>query len=594
MPFTATCAAPTSRQASMFIYFVVLAGSAAPAWCKGFLVEKGELHGVDTKLFESEVEGAMGAMLGCGAAVDKDRLATIEEELKPMWRVLPKNGQGRLERRTLRYLAHRYFMQKSSLLIRGFEPSRPVNHSHWGAADILSQQVPAFVESQLESQRAQDRGFSLEDAAMMIVTLDQLIFDSESAVLEKAYAAVSAPTTGSLDSRRLGKVLESYMVNWMLGDDPEGIQILLSNQSLLESSFPHWQGLVSFAHGQISHLDFLRRRPSLFPPATNTGAVSPSKARRWKDALSSRYTFDDAHQVVGGITRSFASFWESECVTMKQQLVEMDKYGTGRVPLSKFYGSALDTDWRFGESESYLRELGALDESSRWMGKQVIIPNYMQAASNCIVSTPHYLVCCVNDCEALLGEIEETIGTPSASPEAILAIVGNMTSQTTVDHDDPPVLKGSLTTQLEEIGRKNYDSVPLHGRLFAQWLHYVFPRECPFPHKMGVASTATPSEFGDSYLAKNEDMQVHASSEQPHGMPEGANEWMSQWSPDEELVVDYSGEMRAPWEGQSRGYLFFGFLVLLALGVLAGGVGLAGSGKKPMSNDNVWTKAHFV
>lgn len=568
----------------MFFFFIVFIGTIVPAWCKGFLVDKGEKHGVNSKTFEKEVENAMGAMLGCGAPVDKSRLRAIEDALRPMWKTLPKNGHGRLERRTLRYLAHRHFMQTSSLLVRGFEPSRPVNHSHWGTADILSQQVPGFVETQLESQRALEHGFSLEDAAIMIVTLEQLIFDSESTVLEKAYAAASASVTGSLDARKLGKVLESYLVHWMLGDDPEGIQILLSNQTLLETSFPHWNGLVSFVHGQISALDFARRRP----------AAMSSKSRQWKDALSSRYTFDDAHQIVGGITKSFASFWESECATMKQQLVEMDKHGTGRVPLSKFYGSALDTDWRFGESEEYLRELGALDESSRWMGKQVMIPNYMQAASNCIVSTPHYLVCCINECESLLREIEDYVGAPTASPATILSIVANMTSQTTVDHDDPPVLKGSLTSQLEKIGDQYSGSVPLHGRLFAQWLHYAFPRECPFPHKMGTASTATPSEFGDSYIAKHEDMQAHATSHQDHGVPDSASSWMSQWSPEEELIIDYSGEIRAPWEGQSRGYLLLGFLVFLAIGLFAGGVTLGGNGKKAANQDLQWSKAHFV
>ena len=43
---------------------------------------------------------------------------------------------------------------------------------------------------------------------------------------------------------------------------------------------------------------------------------------------------------------------------MKQKLVSLDKRRTGRVPLSKFYGKSLtDAEWRFGESESYLRRL---------------------------------------------------------------------------------------------------------------------------------------------------------------------------------------------------------------------------------------------
>merc|ERR1719265_2611657 len=124
------------------------------------------------------------------------------------------------------------------------------------------------------------------------------------------------------------------------------------------------------------------------------------------------YSFDDVHKIAGGITRSFQSFWQSECETMKSSLVSMDSHSTGRVPLSKFYGTALDTDWRFGESEAYLRELGALDESSSWMGAQVIIPNYIQATSNCIISTAHYLVCCEAECETLMGETESTVKAP--------------------------------------------------------------------------------------------------------------------------------------------------------------------------------------
>merc|ERR1719327_407851 len=154
-------------------------------------------------------------------------------------------------------------------------------------------------------------------------------------------------------------------------------------------------------------------------------------------ALAGQYSFEDAHEAVTGITKKFASFWESECQLIKESLVALDKTGTGRVSLSDFYGANADGEWRFGESESYLREMGALDETSRWRGKQVIIPNYMQAASNCIVSTPHYLVCCQNHCESLLEEIELAVGAPMASPSELLAVVGNMTAQTSLEDDAP-------------------------------------------------------------------------------------------------------------------------------------------------------------
>merc|ERR1719446_1219209 len=121
----------------------------------------------------------MGSMLGCGGQADPEHAASVKATLTPMWRTLPKNS-GRIDRRTLRYLVHRYFMQTSSLMVRGFEPTRSTNDSHWGAADILSQMVPAYVESVLESDHSTQNGFTLQDAVDMVLMLDQLIFDSES------------------------------------------------------------------------------------------------------------------------------------------------------------------------------------------------------------------------------------------------------------------------------------------------------------------------------------------------------------------------------------------------------------------------------
>merc|ERR1719247_2866231 len=117
-------------------------------------------------------------MLGCGGQASEAKMSSIRKTLEPMWRTLPKTSE-RIDRRSLRYLVHRYFMQTSSLMIRGFEPTRPVNDSHWGVADILSQTVPAYVEAVLESNHVKNLGFSLKDAINMVVMLDQMVLDSE-------------------------------------------------------------------------------------------------------------------------------------------------------------------------------------------------------------------------------------------------------------------------------------------------------------------------------------------------------------------------------------------------------------------------------
>merc|ERR1719388_6815 len=203
---------------------------------------------------------------------------------------------------------------------------------------------------------------------------------------------------------------------------------------------------MKFGEGRIKTFDFERQ---------NQLVKKQDKMSFSNNALSMRYSYDDAHKVVGGITRSFQSYWQSECETMKTQLVGMDTHHTGRVPLAKFYGTALDTDWRFGESEAYLRELGALDETSSWRGPQVVIPNYLQATSNCIVSTSHYLVCCVNECESLMGDIELAIDAPTALPSTILDVVRGMSKQTSLDEDEPPHLTSSLVSQLEQVAKSH-------------------------------------------------------------------------------------------------------------------------------------------
>lgn len=273
---------------------------------------------------------------------------------------------------------------------------------------------------------------------------------------------------------------------------------------------------------------------------------------------------------------------------MKSALVSMDLHNTGRVSLSKFYHSSINTEWRFGESEVYLRELGALDESSATAGAQVIIPNYIQATSNCIVSTPHYHVCCQNECESILGEVEAALLSPTASPKDILSVVGNMTLESDLETEDVPQLEGTLTEQLEQIASFQAGVVPLHGRLFAQWLHYVFPTSCPFPHRMGMVSSVNPLEYGEEYIASESEKRKHAANasraEIPVTVEKEELQWMSQWSDEEELIVDYSPEFGLPWE--TRALLAIAGVILLVFGITGGVVGC--SVKAPVSDRKCW------
>jgi len=541
---------------------------------KGFLHD--DYSSFTAQMLDHDLQAAMEEVMGCGTRkASPEALERIKCLVQSMWNTMPKNSYGNLEWRSLRYVAHRFFMYKSSMLIRGFEPSLALSDS----AEIFSKQLPDHVNGMLGGEQAK-RGYDIDDGVALLAALEQLVFDSESALLEQVYKTVRVDTKRLLGGKHMQRLLEGYIVHWMLGDDAASIRILMHNRTLLETGFPHWSDLKGFLEGRIRLMNYQRAQEA-----------GPGFG---KSIMDNVYSFDDAHTVVGGMTQSFQSYWESECVSMKAQLSEMDKIGTGRVKLSDFYGTGMDADWRFGESETYLRELGVLDESSPWLGKQVIIPNYLLAASNCIVSTPHYLICCRNECEVLLRDIEAEIGTPMADPHDLLRVVSNLTSSS---NEDPPLLTEGLAEQLHIVAKAHGGSVPLHGRLFAQWLHYAYPRECPFPHKTGTfskAQTLTPEKFGETYIASQNDMEVVIAAasllNESSGQltPEQDAQWMSQWSVEEELFAEYT-LISAPWEGHRSwsSVLVVVSLVGLVVMISLGGLSL-------LKSSNSVEKPHMV
>jgi len=536
---------------------------------------------VDAASFRMQIRDAMDEALGCGGEITEEHLKSIEQVLHPMYITLPKKSDGRIERRSLRYLAYRYFHRKSALVVHGFEPTRVVNDSSWGVAQILSEQVPGFVESVLQSSHAAEHGFDIRDAALMVSTLEQLIFDSESTLLEKVYELQNKPVSRPLSTLGLQQLLEAYIAVWMAGDD---IISALGNNRELAQVFPHWDMLLKFVAGQISALDYQRSHQG---SALGSGQHSFQK----------RYSFQDAHSVIGGITNSFASFWESECRAMKQKLVTLDRKRTGRVPLSKFYGKSItDAEWRFGESESYLRELGALDETSTRLGKQVIIPNYIQGASNCIVTASHYSVCCINECEPIMADIEEAVQSPMAEVSQLLSLVGNMTALTTLEDEVDVQLDDFMVNQLQSIAKEHGGKVPIHGRLFAQWLHYVFPRDCLFPHKSGSAQSLSPTQYGDGYLASDDEMEAHAKDTRAEiplaTMKREELQWMSQWSEDEELFASYDHITKGVGFG-TRTFVMVGSGLFL-LAVLIGAVTFNRKANQQFLPGGGDGKVHFV
>jgi len=249
-------------------------------------------------------------------------------------------------------------------------------------------------------------------------------------------------------------------------------------------------------------------------------------------------SFDDTVSFAVEFGHNFGSFQNLECHTLKRKLSDMEHLGTGRVLLSKFYANALEGSWEFMESVEYLRNQGALDETVS-DSPSVVIANYMNSRMNCLTASEYYAVCCLNECDELLGRLESQIEAPGATPNRILEVVSKLPSDTV---DAPRNISDALGERLREIARHHGGQVPLHGRMFAQWLHHAYPRECPFPHVSGAVKPMYPDKWAE---AMGEDLvEVSQAVMEQHAARASLNATEMRpavlpWTFQEELVAEH-------------------------------------------------------
>merc|ERR1719487_1242090 len=243
-------------------------------------------------------------------------------------------------------------------------------------------------------------------------------------------------------------------------------------------------------------------------------------------------------KVAETVGEQFGKFQDAECKGLKSSLVKMEDQGSGRVRLSEFYKPALDGAWQFQESIGYLRELGTLDES-RSDQPRVMLSNYLISQANCIASSDYYSVCCIDECEDLFVHLEKKIAAPEATPERIAELISALPSSSV---SAPRMLSATLRTRLSDIAANHGGRVQLHGRLFAQWMHHAYPRECAFPHMSGTTSQQKPEAWtegsGLHSVATEEELAQFTSSSTATQLEEVDDVHdLMMWSHEEELLI---------------------------------------------------------
>jgi len=267
--------------------------------------------------------------------------------------------------------------------------------------------------------------------------------------------------------------------------------------------------------------------------------------------------FENVSRLAQEIGEQYGSFNDLECQELKSTLMTMEgpSRKAGRVRLADFYNKSLYSHWKFTEKAEYLRDLGALDETNA-SELLVILPNYITSRPQCLEATTLYAVCCRNECDDLMGHLEREIARPTASVERVAELVAAMPSGTVAA---PRTLSPILLRRLQESSSAQDGKVHLHGRLFAQWMHHAFPRECPYPHEAGMTNPQTADEWmkqsgHTSERASDEEMRKIVEDACPaddllHG---GSDADQSQgvehelpWTHAEELLV--AAPLQAPW-----------------------------------------------
>lgn len=496
-----------------------------------------------------------------GSSTSRSRLARIEVALHPMFTALPKNEFGNLGHSTVRYALHRLFVQRHGWYVKGLEPAG----ESWNTsspAGILKEKVSSYVQNLFE-ERLGGKGFGLHETAVFASTLEHLVHDEALLRLSKAYNITNYSSEDHLRQIQAEDVIDTYMKLYIL---PEELAGFASDADMVET-YPGWKETKTFI-----------REVQREVQRTDHGTGS---------------SFNTMTTVVEEIAERFGQFQNAECRQMKDQLVSLGDHGVGRVQLADFYRPALDdSTFAFQESLDYLRQLGTLDETDP-SSPSVIIPNYVNSQSNCIASSSFYSVCCLDECEQLVSSLEVSLKAPEATPEAIADLVSNLGSSTV---QAPRALSAPLLQRLDEVAATHEGTVQVHGRMFAQWMHHAFPRECPFPHVAGATTPRTPDEWmeqtGSESLATTEEMRKYVDKAATSPSVVHPGQELNHWDAHEELVAP----LRLKTEGGSVFVALRGTVLVLALVAVA--VRAVGSGKLGssvlLSSNSFSKKEHMV
>lgn len=316
----------------------------------------------------------------------------------------------------------------------------------------MGDRVPPKMR-ELFDRRIGNYGLLLHELAVLAATLDSMFRQDVTDRLGMVYAAVNVNKSDPLMFEQALLVAQSYMATLIIGNPVE--ELTKEDVKLSTSAF-----IMQERYEQFRRLLLSTMIEVLGPQSLNTRSFEFELMTSWLLAFG----------------KQLGHLENKECQVMKHNLLHKEAgLGTGRVRLTDFYTASE----HFEEGLNDLRAMEALDETDS-ADPKVIIPNYLQGATNCISPAGYYSICCLDECEELMDKIEAHFEAPAASPSAIASFVASLPSVTETANRN---LSPELLELLELLATDPGGLVPLHGKRFADWMHQAYPRECSHPQR---------------------------------------------------------------------------------------------------------------
>eukprot|EP00931_Biecheleriopsis_adriatica_P050433 TRINITY_DN291_c0_g3_i1.p1 TRINITY_DN291_c0_g3~~TRINITY_DN291_c0_g3_i1.p1 ORF type:complete len:557 (+),score=140.65 TRINITY_DN291_c0_g3_i1:110-1780(+) len=419
----------------------------------------------------AEIESALaGNHTGFGPA----RLQVLEQELQPIFATLPHessvgSSEGGLGYAAARYLLHQHFLRQHSWYVRGLNPAGD-GRKPPGDKEALRSRVAGHLLEVME-KKAGSRGLDLKMLAIFVATLEHLLHGDEHERLKQSWAVHGFQPDGVTDEPGLVRVLEVFMAHYVFisfkADSGYALTLEEGRKEVeaISGSYSGWPQIRSSIEDQV---------------------------QKQMQVSGPQLTFKDADLAVDEVLLRFREVSGSMCHDMEKSFQKLVGGERGRVNLQELRNA--DGGDLFRESLDYLKELEAVDGSES--EPQILMANYMLGPSNCDGTTSFYDLCCPNTCESHKEQLELALLTAGDHVSAITKVAQQRLATE---------LPADMLKALEALSQEQGGKVLIHGRAFADWLHKVFPRDCPRPREKDFKGMA-----GDVLPDANTDFQGKA------------------------------------------------------------------------------------